>query len=141
MRNLLLTMFLLLSSYSTYACYDQRLSSKANFDNCLVNAQQGSSIAQTFLGAMYYGGNGVTQDYKQALKWHRKAAAQGVPRAQYNLALMYYGGKGVTQDYKQALKWSRKAAEQGKANAQYNLALMYASGKGVTQDSKQAVKW
>jgi len=35
--------------------------------------------------------NGETsaQDYKQAVKWYRKAASQGVAAAQYNLGNMY----------------------------------------------------
>jgi hypothetical protein len=31
---------------------------------------------------MYYDGNGVKQDYKEAFKWFQKAAEQGDPIAQ-----------------------------------------------------------
>jgi uncharacterized protein len=34
---------------------------------------------------MYETGQGVAQDYAEAVKWHRKAAEQGDPRAQHNL--------------------------------------------------------
>ena len=78
MRNLLLTMFLLLSSHSAYACYDKGQSDKVNFDNCLAEAQQGNDIAQYNLALMYNDGRGVTQDYKQAVKLYRKAAEQGL---------------------------------------------------------------
>ena len=139
MRNLLLTMFLLLSSHSAYACAGQ--SDKANFDNCMAQAQQGDVRAQAILGLMYKFGKGVTQDYKQAVKWYRKAAEQGVVKAQFNLGNMYNDGKGVTQDYKQAEKWYRKAAEQGLALAQGNLGFMYGMGQGVVQDNKSAHMW
>jgi TPR repeat protein len=60
---------------------------------------------------MYGQGEGVAQDYKEAVKWYRKAAEQGVVDGQYNLGWMYDKGKGVVQDYKEAVKWYRKAAE------------------------------
>ena len=141
MRNLLLTMFVLLSSHSAYACYDKGQSDKANFDNCMAQAQQGNASAQAILGNMYDIGEGVTQDYKQAVKWYRKSAEQGNALAQFNLALRYYNGQGVTQDYKQAVKWYRKAAEQGDVEAQNNLGNMYREGKGVTQDYVLAHMW
>lgn len=37
-------------------------------------ADQGDASAQYNLGVMYVNGEGVTQDYKQAAKWYRKAA-------------------------------------------------------------------
>jgi hypothetical protein len=90
---------------------------------------------------MYENGRGVTQDYKQAVKWYTKAAEQGDAKAQHNLALMYDIGQGVPQDYKQAVKWYTKAAEQGHAGAQHNLALLYAKGQGVPQDNVYAHMW
>ena len=39
-------------------------------------AAQGDSSAQSNLGLMYAKGEGVAQDYKQALFWYGKAAAQ-----------------------------------------------------------------
>ena len=54
---------------------------------------------------MYDHGYGVPQDYKEAIKWYRRAAEQGNDRAQYNLGLMYDGGYGVPQDYVQAHMW------------------------------------
>ena len=120
MRNLLLTMFLLLSSHSAYACFDKGQSDKANFDNCMVQAQQGDVRAQAILGLMYKFGKGVTQDYKQAVKWYRKAAEQGDVDAQYNLGLMYASGKGVTQDYVLAHMWWDIAASTGYESAVKN---------------------
>ena len=47
---------------------------------------------------------GVTQDYKQAVKWYTLAAEQGDTDAHFNLGVMYERGEGVIQDYKQAVK-------------------------------------
>jgi uncharacterized protein len=40
-------------------------------------AEQGNALAQSFLALMYYGGQGVAQDYRQAARWYRLAAEQG----------------------------------------------------------------
>ena len=107
-----------------------------------ASAEQGNSQAQYNLGASYYNGDGVPQDYEQALWWFRKAAEQGHADAQYMLGVIYYKGRrGVPQDYEQALWWSRKAAEQGHADAQRILGVIYYRGDGVPQDHEQALWW
>ena len=90
---------------------------------------------------MFERGQGVLQDYKEAVKWYRLAADQGNASAQYNLGAMYENGQGVPQDYREAMKWYRLAANQGYPSAQNNLGAMYADGRGVPQDYKEAVKW
>lgn len=104
-------------------------------------AEQGDVHAQFNLGEMYRKGEGVTQDYVEAVKWFRKAADQGFASAQTNLGFMYEKGQGVNQQYLEALKWYRKAADQGYASAQFNLGLLYAKGWGVTRDYVQAYMW
>jgi uncharacterized protein len=44
---------------------------------------------------MYDNGNGVVQDYAEAVKWYRLAAEQGNAQAQYNLGLMYANGMAL----------------------------------------------
>ena len=141
MKTILLTMVLLFSFSNVWACYDQKLSDKVNFDNCSVDAEQGDASAQFNLGLMYFEGQGVARDYNQAVKRFQKAAEQGDADAQYNLGFMCFEGLGVTQDYKQAVKWYQKAAEQGDADAQYNLGNMYFKGQGVAQNYVRAHMW
>lgn len=43
-------------------------------------AQQGNSVAQTYLGKMYEIGEGVKKDAAQTFQWFRKAAEQGYGR-------------------------------------------------------------
>lgn len=107
----------------------------------LEAAKKGDAVAQWRLGTMYDDGQGVPQDYVEAVKWYRKSAEQGAVYGQYNLGVMYEKGKGVPQDYAEAMKWYRKSAEQGNAVAQWRLGYMYASGQGVPQDYAEAVKW
>ena len=80
-------------------------------------ANAGDADAQTELALMYANGEGVPQDYGQAVAWYRKAAEQGHAAAQFNLGFAYSNGQGVPQDYAQAVAWTRKALEQGYAVA------------------------
>ena len=65
-------------------------------------AEQGDASSQTNLGYCYATGQGVEQDYSQAVYWYKKAAEQGEVCAQNNLGLCYNKGQGVEQDYSQA---------------------------------------
>jgi TPR repeat protein len=72
-------------------------------------AEHGSTIAQDWLGYMYAKGNGVPQDYVEAVKWYRMAAEKNLGQAQYDLACMYAEGKGVPKDAVQAHMWANLA--------------------------------
>ena len=51
---------------------------------------------------MYYRGEGVEQDYREAAKWFRKAAGNGHVPAECRLAELCCSGTGVPQDYSRA---------------------------------------
>ena len=104
-------------------------------------AQQGNAQAQTYIGYLYYTGEGVPRDYSAAAKWYRKAAEQGYANAQFRLGDAYHNGQGVSKDYQEAFKWYRKAAEQGVADAQYNLGSSYYNSQGVPRDFVLAHMW
>src|SRR5262245_17435394 len=88
---------------------------------CHRLAEQGDARAQFVLGVMYDFGEGVPQDYAEAMRWFRKAADQHLAAAQFGIGSMYDNGQGVPQDYAEAAKWYRKAADQEDANGQYYL--------------------
>ena len=69
---------------------------------------------------MYDKGQGVPQDYKEAVKWYRLSAEQGKAKAQYNLGLMYVKGEGVPQDYVSAHMWWNLAGANGNKDAVTN---------------------
>ena len=104
-------------------------------------AEEGAADAQDALGLMYYNGEGVAQDYEEAVRWYRLAAGQGLAAAQFNLGVMYDRGRGVAQNYAEAVRWYRLAVDQGLAAAQYNLGFMYDRGRGVPLDFVEALKW
>ena len=62
---------------------------------------------------MYAEGRGVRQDYAEAVRWYRQAAAQGFAAAQTLLGMMYENGRGVHQDLALAQEWFGKACQNG----------------------------
>jgi uncharacterized protein len=109
-------------------------------------ANQGNAEAQHGLGNMYANGDGVPQDYGEAVKWDRKAADQGNAGAQNALGDWYEYGWGATwgipKDKVEAVEWYRRAAAQGNEWAQYHLGTLYASGHdGVPLDYVLAYMW
>jgi hypothetical protein len=104
-------------------------------------AEQNFSAAQYDLGRCYGEGQGVSQDYAQAVYWYRKAADQGDADAQYSMGWSYEHGAGVLKGSVQAVQWYRMAAGQGYALAEYELGVMYANGEGVPKDAVQAAEW
>jgi uncharacterized protein len=75
-------------------------------------AERGDRYAQFSLGLMYAKGEGVIQDYREAMKWHLLSAQQGYALAQTSIGLMYGLGIGVPQDDLRADMWLSLAASR-----------------------------
>ena len=104
-------------------------------------AEQGYAVAQNSLGWMYATGEGVPEDYVEAIRWFRSGAEQGNAAAQNGLGVMYSEGWGVPEDSAEAVRWYRLAAEQGYASAQFNLGLTYVYGVTGPVDYAAAARW
>ncbi len=91
--------------------------------------------------ATAFAGDGVEQDYADALRWFLEGAEAGDIHAQFQLATMYYEGKGVEQDFSKALHWTREAASAGLIAAKELLGYMYFRGEGVAKDLVKAYAW
>ena len=83
--------------------YVERDEQKA-FDWLLRAAKQGDVDAQVGVAQMYENGDGVPQNYPQAVTWYKKAAEHvpdrgGAGVARSSLGLLYMDGLGVPQDY------------------------------------------
>ena len=87
---------------------------------------------------MYGAGQGIAQDYKEAVKWYRLAAEQGDALGQVDLGLMYYYGKGVSQDYSRAHMWFNVCAVNGSDLCQKKRDLI--AKKMTTQKIAEAQK-
>lgn len=121
MKNILFAILLSLAVISNLAYAEVKAVSKTadvnvnnvneeDFQKILALAKQGDVEAQFKLGLMYYIGESVSQDYKQAAYWFEKAATQGSADAQNNLGLMYDKGQGVTKNLIKAHMWANIAA-------------------------------
>ena len=66
----------------------------------------GSCFGQYVVGLCYNNGcGGVAQDYAEAARLYRLAAAQGDATAQNNLGTMFENGVGIAQDRAEAIRW------------------------------------
>jgi len=101
-------------------------------------ADNGQVLAEYIIGLMYANGQGVPENYGEAVKWLQKAAEQGEAKAQFSVGVIYFKGLGMPKNPAEASKWYRRAADQGNATALYNLGAMYAKGENVAQDSVTA---
>lgn len=97
--------------------------------------------AMNGIGYLYHYGQGVEQDYEQAIEWHKKAAELGNATAMNEIGYIYSNGEGVEVDYTQALEWHERAADLGDATAMNNIGYMYFYGIGVEVDYTQALEW
>jgi TPR repeat protein len=71
-----------------------------------VWADKGNAEARTLLGAMYWSGEGVPRDHKEAARLYLLAANQGYARAQNNIGFMLGFGEGIPPpDDVEAYKW------------------------------------
>lgn len=95
-----------------------------------IAAQQGSAIAQYYLGRCYEQGYGVAKDQNQATELYYRAMAQGCPEAIYYVGRCYEFGHGVEKDMALALHLLYRAALKRYATAQYHLGMLYYSDHG-----------
>ncbi len=105
-----------------------------------MSAEEGDADVQSKLGVMYYKGDRVPQDYKEAASWFRISAEQGNVVAQRKLGLMYYIGEGVIEDYITAYAWISVAKANGDLVAVKSLDLVrkYMSKDQIAEGQKLA---
>jgi uncharacterized protein len=115
--------------------------SEEDFREAMKRAEKGDSEAQLSVGMMYSFGEGVPQNFEEALKWYRRAAVAGNPIAQNNLGTMYLSGRGVPKNAAEGSRWLRLAADQGYSQAEMNLGAVYADGVGGVRNPAEAVRW
>ena len=104
-------------------------------------ADADDSIAQYERALRYANGEGVPQNYRDAMAWFAKAAANGNDNAQWKLGLGYLKGIGVPHDEPKAVVWFKRAANGGDIRAQSALGELYLNGRGVPRDYLRAYTW
>jgi hypothetical protein len=104
-------------------------------------ADRGDSIAQYEMALRYADGEGVPLNYRDAMAWFAKAAANGNDNGQWKLGLGYIKGIGVPLDERKAVACFKRAANHGDIRAQSALSDLYSSGRGVPRDYVRAYTW
>ena len=101
----------------------QSEAARKKFEEIKAEAEKGEAAAQFQLGYNYHSGHGITQDFREAVKWYRKAAEQSYPSAQVKLYIMLRAGVGVEKDLTKAMEFLKAAADQGNAEALEKLGM------------------
>ena len=78
-----------------------------------AHRDQGHAGAQSNLGAMYYDGEGVSQDYIQAHMWFNLAAVQGdeAGRKNHDLVAKLMTSAEISKAQDMAREWTEKHGE------------------------------
>jgi len=114
---------------------------KQNYVTSLkVSVACGNMYAQNIMGILFYQGQLVKQNFKQAIALFKKSANQGCMESMHSLGCIYDRGKIINQDFGQAFHWYQKAAKLGEDDSQYNLAFFYLEGKIVEQNDTEAFR-
>lgn len=110
--------------------------------NLKEQAEKGDEESLYNLGEKYYKGDGVEQNYYEALKIFTELDEKyDNALAQIRLAGMYSKGKGCEQDDKKEFEYIKKVADKGFAFAQYETGRMYHFGIGVEQNYQKAFEF
>ena len=86
-----------------------------------VWAAKGNAEARTLLGAMYWSGEGVPRDHKEAARLYLRAANQGYARAQNDIGFMLGFEGPPPHDDVEAYKWLTLAIQRYTAKNQDRL--------------------
>jgi putative methionine-R-sulfoxide reductase with GAF domain len=106
-------------------------------------AQAGNASAEYALGMRYATGEGVAQDYREAMLWFLRSADHGSVRAQSRVASWFWAGRGTSQDYSRAYFWALLAQSRGDETGR-TIVLQTApflSPAQIDAEHKEAEKW
>ena len=96
-------------------------------------ANLGDVNAKVNLGLLYYDGNIVSQDYKEAFKWFTEAAEAGNIVGIFQAGLCYQKGRGVEKDIEKAIEYYKKGMEHGDVQCAHNLGSIYLDRKDLKE--------
>ena len=110
---------------------------------CLLrqSADWGDIDAMLFLGQMYHTGQGIKQNFPEAMRWLSRAAMSGNAVAANLVGHMYAMGEGTPKDYGSAMHWFLIAANKGNSAGMSNIGELYAKGQSIPKDCDTARQW
>lgn len=118
-----------------YNVYDSDLKKALTY--YAIAAVLGSSDGQKKLADFYYHGNGVEQNFQNAIEWYENASNRNNEEAQCALGQIYT----LQGEYELAYKYFLASANNHYNVAQYELGLLLLKGQGVRADEQDAIHW
>lgn len=109
---------------------------RKSFEWARKAADLGSVEGLSYMGLLYYHGEGAPHDEKKGLKYLEEAAEKSDETAML-LGQIFFERK----EYDKAIKYSVTYAEKGNESSQYLMGLMYANGNGVERNIEIAKSW
>ena len=105
-------------------------------------AVNGDSNAQDWIGCYYfYGDEGFSQSYRNALYWFRLSAEQNDTYGLERLGYMYQYGLGVQKSISNALSCYEKGCNLNDSDSFYRMGVLYYYGKDVAQNYIKSLQY
>jgi GAF domain-containing protein/PilZ domain-containing protein/Sel1 repeat-containing protein len=100
------------------------VSDAATLEQLRQLADRGDPSAEYALGARYAFGEGVRQNYAEAVRWFFRAAEQGHVISQATLGAYYMAGRGVSVDISKAYFWAYLARAGGDPGSKLRVEML-----------------
>lgn len=100
----------------------------------------GDAACANYLGALYYMGDVLPQDYHRAKELYELADSKGVVQATINLGYIYeYGRIGESDHVRAYMQYAKAVALSDHPEALYKMGDMYSRGQAVPRDLHTAL--
>lgn len=109
---------------SAHALQPKSASDAPTLEQLRQLADQGDPSVEYALGARYAFGDGVGQNYSEAVRWFFRAAEQGHVISQATLGAYYMAGRGVSVDLSKAYFWAYVARAGGDAGSKLRVEML-----------------
>lgn len=104
-------------------------------------AEEGNYFAMYSIACMYYFGDGVEKDDRQALIWYEKAAEHGDSEAMDRAGSMRLSGLGCSKDEAEAYRCYLKSAMNGSLSGMGHAGLCLLKGIGTKINRTEGLYW
>jgi hypothetical protein len=108
----------------SHALQAKSVSDAAALEQLRKLADRGDPSSEYALGARYAFGDGVGQNYSEAVRWFFRAAEQGHVISQATLGAYYMAGRGVSVDLSKAYFWAYLARSGGDAGSKLRVEML-----------------
>jgi len=106
----------------------------------IAASDAGFAPAEADLGERYEKGDGVAQNFPEALRLYQRASDGGVGLASYKAGSFFAHASGIDLDFGRATELYNRAIAQGEPRGNYGLGEMYEFAIGVAQDYAKAAE-